>query len=164
MPPYFPLDIAHYLCFVQCLCAPELVFLPRYSDALEDDTPSELRCSCDEPRQSRNQRGTASAVADGARSFFQGVSHATTMPVADLTPSSRSSGESVEGPLPASRRPASVPSGRTPSSNSIHGRSMVREPALYSHSEQFERLISGAESEMGEAPPSYYTAVHTNSS
>ncbi|KAF8070739.1 hypothetical protein FPV67DRAFT_1041012 [Lyophyllum atratum] len=110
---------------LSCRCNPEWSSLPRYSESFEDTSTVVPRCPCDVRR----------AEEARIRSIMR--------PSALERMTSRQSADSFASAAETSP----VSPGMMPSLRS--------DDSLYSRSNQYERLISGQESEMGEAPPTY---------
>ncbi|KAH7921014.1 hypothetical protein BV22DRAFT_1097220 [Leucogyrophana mollusca] len=112
---------------LSCRCAPQWMSLPRYCEVLDRDLIDKQRaCPCD----FRKLRGTHSNLDEAGESLDRVASHRS-------TDSSASSAENQ-----TSINPLTMPSLRAGNT-------------VASLSNQYERLVSGQESEAGEAPPSY---------
>lgn len=113
---------------LSCLCNQEYLSLPPYSRALEMPSPYHAGCNYITPNGSVAQR-----PADrSAQSSFTALHPSTEPPPASATIPEHSHNHHHLTPPPLSRQ------------NSIFERGT-----------QFERLVAGQESELGEAPPAY---------
>ncbi|EGN91882.1 hypothetical protein SERLA73DRAFT_80061 [Serpula lacrymans var. lacrymans S7.3] len=122
---------------LSCRCNPEWVSLPRYSEALENAcTTSYSSCPC----ETKRVRGMCSAQdVDGQRQALDRVASRR---------SSDSAASTAENQAPVN--PLTMPSLRNGIDNT---------DTLANRNIQYERLISGQESEMGDAPPAYENVV-----
>ncbi|KAF9469986.1 hypothetical protein BDZ94DRAFT_1181644 [Collybia nuda] len=118
-----------------CQCNPEWASLPRYSESFNGTTGFVPKCPCEVKRLIEN------SAPNGPR----------TPPLPAALPRIGSS-QSLDSN--ASR--LGVDSVNTTISPSSHGNDL-----FFSQSNQYERLISGQESEMGEAPPTYSASIST---
>ncbi|KAA1470394.1 hypothetical protein DENSPDRAFT_923149 [Dentipellis sp. KUC8613] len=146
---------------LSCLCSNQYMYLPRYSETLSDESlPSISPCACPVKRNGHSSTAPrireptplmpAASTLTHSSSLFSHHSHAPQLHINPLertpTNGSTSSTESVSGAEPL-RRAATYTQGHS----------------LYDQNLTYERLITGQESEAGEAPPSYETVVHSPS-
>jgi arrestin-related trafficking adapter 3/6 len=109
----------------QCRCTPESTSLPRYHELLHEHSTTKPP-SC--PCEIKNR--TSAETGDFcSRGLFNGLDRISSRLFTD---------------------PAS-----TVDSNPFHHLTLQRGDSLYDLNTQFERLVSGQESELGEAPPTY---------
>ncbi|KII95641.1 hypothetical protein PLICRDRAFT_129539 [Plicaturopsis crispa FD-325 SS-3] len=122
---------------LSCRCNPEWTSLPRYSETLENSTDLKQSCPCEIKRS----MGAASNTDD---SHLRRVgSHRSSDSASSLS----------DTPISAANTHTTVNPATMPSLRSID--------SLFNRNTQFERLVSGLESEAGEAPPAYESvAVH----
>jgi hypothetical protein len=130
----FPVGLAlTLLCLWQCRCNPDWTSLPRYSKVLLDETATtSSSCPCGVNPKARSKNRTSQEIRDSYARVFNGLERIP----------SRKSSDSVSMVESSPINQATMPSLRNRDS-------------LYERSTQFERLISGQESEIGEAPPAY---------
>jgi hypothetical protein len=125
--PTVPLSLI--LC--QCRCNPEWTSLPHYTELLLDaDAAPPPSCPCGVKVRSRSK--PRAPVDPHARGMFNGLDRIASRQSTD-------SASTVE----------------TSPINHSTMTSLRRVDSLYDRNTQFERLVSGQESEIGEAPPAY---------
>jgi len=118
---------------LSCRCNPDWTSLPRYSKVLLDETATtSSSCPCGVNPKARSKNRTSQEIRDSYARVFNGLERIP----------SRKSSDSVSMVESSPINQATMPSLRNRDS-------------LYERSTQFERLISGQESEIGEAPPAY---------
>jgi hypothetical protein len=119
---------------LSCRCNPQWTSLPRYTEMLLDDSATAPRtCPCGFKLRERSK---SRAVRDpyASRGMFAGMKLEQV--------NSRQSTDSASTAESSPINPSTMPSLRQLDS-------------LYNRNSQFERLMSGQESERGEAPPAY---------
>src|ERR1700722_1750742 len=158
------------LSFFQCHCNPEWMSLPGYSESFEEASTRTQSCPCTArqlPNQSnRNEPSSASLVPPKpVHSSPPKHTHTPSQSHVPFPSASRSS----HAPLDRIGSRGSATAGETyelgieePATSSTSGHRshnhMLTVPeldTLFHRNELFERLVSGQESEIGEAPPAY---------
>jgi len=151
----FDIVVTTPITILACRCSPDWTALPAYTEELDDGWGQPLACPC----KDRCPITTRSSIFTPAR----GIDDLEPNPVATY---SRSSPPQPGAPLSTTGLP------RTSTMNTAEvnildnaTRPSVRTlTTLLDRNCQFERLMSGQESEVGEAPPSYSTATHQSRS
>jgi hypothetical protein len=128
----FICTISHEDCMSQCRCNPEWTSLPRYAEAFDDSTLIVPNCPC---QVERNR------IAAESSSHFSSVTAALERITSRHSSDSSNASAAETSPV----HPRSAMPLRHMSANE----SILRSTYL------FERLVSGQESESGEAPPAY---------
>ncbi|GBE80744.1 hypothetical protein BKA93DRAFT_236116 [Sparassis latifolia] len=127
-----PIHILSYL------CNPEHLSLPPYSRVMEPTPGTTLHWT--------SLPGSATQL-NGDRSRYTSLLSPGPVTHADLGFSAHSSTTTSEQSLSMSMSPS-------------HTGAAFEPDSIYDRSTQFERLVAGQESEIGEAPPSYEAVVH----
>jgi len=119
---------------LSCRCNPEWMSLPRYTELLRDDcAAAPPSCPCGVKVRSRSKaRASTDLWESHTRGVFNGLDRIASRQSTD----SASTAETT----PINRGTTQLPR---------------RRDSLYDRNTQYERLVSGQESEVGEAPPAY---------